>query len=150
MAARAEHLLNTELAPLKANLVLWNNGGPAIIPADTITADDNLDSDTEDSDSEDKESKDTLDISFNQLLVDMDAAAKKLAGRFVRTFGNPYLDSLVHGNPATYTSAMDVISVHNSGVRFGDLSKPRAKVAAELSTHRFGRTRAREHVIKNP
>jgi hypothetical protein len=136
---------------LKVNLVLWNNGGPPIIAANQVLAEeDNADYDSEDSDGDVEESANpTPDRSFNQLLVNMDVAAKKLAEKFVRTFGDKYLDSLGYGNPETYSSAMDATSVHNSGLRFGCRSKHRAKVAAELSTSGGGRTRAREHMIKN-
>ena len=151
MAKRAEQLLNDVRISLKVDLVLWNNGGPPLITAANPAHDGevDVDYDFEDSNSEfEEESEDLPDVSFNQLLVDMDVAAKKLAEKFVRTFGNQYLDSLGHGDPTTYSSAMDATSVNNSGLRFGSRSKLRAKVAAELSTSGGGRTRAREHMIK--
>ena len=66
---------------LKVNLVLWNNGGPPIIAANQVLAEeDNADFDSEDSDGDVEESANPIpDRSFNQLLVNMDVAAKKLA-----------------------------------------------------------------------
>jgi len=149
----AERLLYALRIPIKEKAILWSNGGPPPISTDAAdtTLEDGSDSDDESVEDDDNELNASNTSSgsnpFNTLLIDIDVVAKQLAEKFARAFGRPYLEALGHGPASNYTSAIQASGVSIiSNPRFGNLSSPRAKTAADISKNGGARTNARIHM----
>ena len=83
---------------------------------------------------------------FNDLLVEMDVVAKRLASMFPRSFGKLYLASLQHGDSQDFAPAVQVSAVAIGTPRFGSPTARRAKAAREISKASQNRSLARQHM----
>ena len=84
---------------------------------------------------------------FNLKLIDIDATAKKLAGKFPYGFGAAYVATLVYENTQQdFTPASQLTTAPVTAARFGECSyrSEGKKSAAEISKQGAGRSRIRD------